>query len=89
MRKIRQTIQIGKLALNDGQIDWLPRNPRQWTKDDIRRMVKSLDEDPDFMEDRPPLVTPQEDGDFCVFAGNERTEAEKKRGKREEVEVIV
>jgi hypothetical protein len=89
MRKIKQSIPIGKLALNNGQIDWLPRNPRQWTKDDIRRMVKSLDEDPDFMEDRPPLVTPQDDGDFCVFAGNERTEAEKKRGKRKEIEVIV
>lgn len=89
MRKIRQSIPIGKLALNEGQIDWLPRNPRQWTKDDIERMIKSLDEDPDFMEDRPPLVTPQEDGGFCVFAGNERTEAEKKRKKRQEIECVV
>lgn len=89
MRKIKQSIPIGKLALNEGQIDWLPRNPRQWTKDDIERMIKSLDEDPDFMEDRPPLVTPQEDGGFCVFAGNERTEAEKKRKKRQEIECVV
>ena len=89
MRKIKQSIPVGKLALNEGQIGWLPRNPRQWTKEDIERMIKSLDEDPDFMEDRPPLVTPQEDGGFCVFAGNERTEAEKKRRKRKEIEVIV
>ena len=89
MRKIKQSIPVGKLALNEGQIDWLPRNPRQWTKDDIERMVKSLDEDPDFMEDRPPLVTPQENGRFCVFAGNERTDAEKKRSKRKEIDVIV
>lgn len=89
MRKIKESIPVGKLALNEGQIDWLPRNPRQWTKDDIERMIKSLDEDPDFMEDRPPLVTPQEDGGFCVFAGNERTEAEKKRRKRKEIEVVV
>lgn len=89
MRKIKQSIPVGKLALNEGQIGWLPRNPRQWTKDDIERMVKSLDEDPDFMEDRPPLVTPQEGDRFCVFAGNERTEAEKKRGKRKEIECVV
>ena len=37
-----------QLAINEGQLDWLPRNPREWTQEDIDRMVKSMEEDPDF-----------------------------------------
>lgn len=51
-------------------------------------MVRSLDEDPDFMEDRPPLVVPHE-GRFIVFAGNERTKAEKRRKARTELDCMV
>ena len=72
MQKEQKTIPLSKLMLNKGQIEWLPKNPRQWTKNQMALMIKSLDEDPDFMEDRPPLVVPlpeDERGRFIVFAG--------------------
>ena len=92
MQKERKTIPLSKLMLNKGQIDWLPKNPRQWTKDQMALMIKSLDEDPDFMEDRPPLVVPlpeDERGRFVVFAGNERTDGEKRRKAVKELACIV
>lgn len=88
MKKERRTIPLSKLSLNTGQIEWLPKNPRQWTQEQIDNMVRSLDEDPDFMEDRPPLVVPH-DGRFIVFAGNERTDAEKRRKARTELDCMV
>lgn len=88
MKKERKSIPLAKLSLNTGQVEWLPKNPRQWTQEQIDSMVRSLDEDPDFMEDRPPLVVPYE-GRFIVFAGNERTEAEKRRKARTELDCMV
>lgn len=92
MQKERKTISLGKLMLNKGQIDWLPKNPRQWTKDQMALMIKSLDEDPDFMEDRPPLVVPLEGEErerYVVFAGNERTDGEKRRKAVKALDCIV
>lgn len=75
MKKERTTIELHRLKLNEGQLDWLPRNPRQWTKDALSLIVKSIKEDPDFLEDRPALVVPLDGtGDFVVFAGNFRCE---------------
>ena len=75
MKKERTTIELRRLKLNEGQLEWLPRNPRQWTKDALSLIVKSIKEDPDFLEDRPALVGPLDGtGDFVVFAGNFRCE---------------
>ena len=60
---------------NEGQLGWLPTNPRQWTKSDIDLTAKSLTNDPDFLEDRPLLVVPGPDSSFIVFAGNLRLTA--------------
>ena len=66
-------IPLDKLQLNEGQLDWLPRNPRSWTQTDIDRTKRSLEEDTDFMQDRPLLAVPgPEKGTFVVFAGNLR-----------------
>lgn len=32
MKKTRQNIALNSLEANTGQLDWLPKNPRQWTK---------------------------------------------------------
>ena len=77
MRKERTTIPVRSIQRNDGQIDWLPKNPRQWTKDDVERTAASIAEDPDFLEDRPLLVVPSGD-EYVVFAGNLRREGAKK-----------
>lgn len=69
-------IPLDKLQLNEGQLDWLPRNPRSWTQTDIDRTKRSLEEDTDFMQDRPLLAVPGPEKDtFIVFAGNLRLTA--------------
>ena len=81
-------IPLTKLLLNKGQISWLPKNPRKWTKSGLERMVASLNEDPDYLEDRPPMVVPYGDK-YVVFACNMRVEGEKQRGARSELSCIV
>lgn len=78
MNKARLTIATSKLVGNNGQLDWLPRNPRQWTLGDIKRTIASIAEDPDFLDDRPLLAVPAEKGKgerYIVFAGNLRLKA--------------
>ena len=78
MRKERTNLELRKIKRNDGQLEWLPRNPRQWTQTDIDNTARSIAEDEDFLEDRPLLVTPYGD-EFVVFAGNLRREGAKKQ----------
>lgn len=77
MKKTRQNIALKSLEANTGQLDWLPKNPRQWTKDDLSMTVESIREDEDFLEDRPLLVVGYGDK-FIVFAGNLRLTASRK-----------
>lgn len=73
MKKERVEIPLSGIEPNIGQLDWLPRNPRQWTQGDIDKTAASIREDPDFLEDRPLLVVPK-GRSFVVFAGNLRRE---------------
>lgn len=82
MKKERKLLRVADLQLNEGQLGWLPKNPRQWTQDDIDRTAKSIAEDEDFLEERPILVVPQGDK-FVVFAGNLRSEGAKKNKMKE------
>lgn len=75
-------VAVDRMRLNEGQLDWLPKNPRQWTQTDIDRMVKSIEEDPDFADVRPVLATPAEDGTLVVFAHNLLTKAAQVRGDK-------
>ena len=76
-----QEIDLSRIQMNEGQIDWLPRNPRQATKEDIEKTVKSIQEDEDFLEDRPVLLTPS-DTALVSFGGNLRSIAARKAGKK-------
>lgn len=64
-------IPIEKIELNTGQIEGLPANPRQWTRDDIDRIAASLKETPELFEMRPCIVYPHE-GKYVLLAGNLR-----------------
>lgn len=78
MRKTRIEVDLSLCDLNTGQLDWLPKNPRQWNRDALDRTVESLQEDPDWIEDRPLNIVPYEAGDslrYVVFCGNLRTSA--------------
>jgi hypothetical protein len=74
MKKQRIKAKVADLVLNEGQLGWLPTNPRQWTQKDIDLTKASLQNDPDFTEERPVLVV-ECDGKLLVFAGNLRTTA--------------
>lgn len=88
MRKERATLKVSAIVANEGQLPWLPANPRQWTQTDIDRTRNSILEDPDFLEDRPLLVVPLDEKRWLVFAGNLRREGAKS-GKVKEVPVII
>ena len=79
MKKDRLNLPTALLLPNLGQLEWLPKNPRQWTQDDIDRTAKSIREDEDFLEDRPLLVTPQ-GKKWIIFAGNLRRTAAAQAG---------
>mgnify|MGYP002516962753 CR=1 FL=1 len=81
MRKERKNIGIDRIQLNTGQLDWLPRNPRTWTQEDIDRTAASIEEDPDFLEERPILVVPF-GKEFVTFGGNLRHEGCAKLGRK-------
>lgn len=74
MKKERTIVKVSSLQNNEGQIQWLPKNPRQWTDADLKKTQESLKRDPDFLEDRPLLITPE----MVVFAGNLRLTAARK-----------
>ena len=88
MRKERDTLKVSQLETNNGQLGWLPKNPRQWTQTDIDRTKASIQEDTDFLEDRPLLVCPGLAGKYVVFGGNLRLTAARSL-KLKEVPVVV
>ena len=88
MRKERKSLKTVAILPNLGQIEWLPKNPRQWTREDVDRTVRSIAEDTDFLEDRPLLVVPKGGSKWIVFAGNLRHAAAKEMGL-EEVPCVV
>ena len=45
MRKERKALKVSALSQNNGQLSWLPKNPRQWTQTDIDRTASSIRED--------------------------------------------
>lgn len=67
-------IKLKDLELNTGQVDGLPRNPRQWSKGDVQRLAKSITETPELLEARPLIAIPCK-GRYVVLGGNLRLEA--------------
>ena len=87
MKKERKMIALRLIKPNNGQLAWLPKNPRKWDDADEERTRKSIVEDKDFLEDRPLLVVPMDEV-FVVFAGNLRREGSIK-AKLTEVPCVV
>lgn len=75
-------IKISQLHINKGQIPGLPSNPRQWTKEDVSRLKKSINETPELLEARGAIVYPY-DGRYIVLGGNMRFSAVKALGWKE------
>lgn len=74
-------IKISRLHINKGQIPGLPSNPRQWTKDEMERLKKSITETPELLEARGAIVYPW-GGEYIVLGGNMRLSAAKELGRK-------
>lgn len=70
----RQKIKLGKLKQNTGQLDGIPKNPRQWTQLDVEKLAKSIEETPELLEMRPIIAVPKDER-FVIVGGNLRFSA--------------
>ena len=75
-------LPISKLVNNTGQIEGLPANPRTINKDDYQKLLKSLQDDPDFLNHKP-LHVYEHDGKYIVLGGNQRLKALKELGHKD------
>jgi hypothetical protein len=67
---------IKDLEVNRGQIEGLPTNPRQWSKDDVMKLANSLVQTPELFEMRPCIVYPF-GKKYIILGGNMRFQASK------------
>lgn len=75
-------IPINKLRNNTGQLDGIPANPRSISIDDYNKLIKSLKDDPEYLNHE--LLHVIEHGDtYVVLNGNQRLRALKELGYKE------
>lgn len=72
-------LKLSKLEANKGQIDGLPKNPRIIKDDKFKKLVKSIEDNPEMTSLREILVYPCEDK-YVVIGGNMRLKALKELG---------
>ena len=75
MKTPYQMLPIGKLELNTGQLQGLPKNPRYIRGDEFDKLKRSIEQSPEFLEARMLLVYPLDNGNFVTIAGNMRLRA--------------
>ena len=68
-----------RLPIEDLILD--EQNPRTITEKQMQKLVKSIKEDPGFLEARPVLVN-KLDGKYYVYGGNQRVRAAKLLGHK-------
>lgn len=78
----QQIIKLSKIVENKGQIEGLPRNPRQIKDEKYKLLKKSIEDDPEMLELRELLVYPH-NGKFVVIGGNMRLKALRELGVTE------
>lgn len=78
----QRRISVAKLKSNSGQIEGVPANPREWTKEDVSKLAKSIEQTPELLEARGIIVYPH-NGDYIVMGGNMRLAAIKQLGLKD------
>lgn len=78
----KKNIQIELIETNKGQIEGVPANPRVIKDKKFKKLVKSIEENPEMLDLREILVYPQGDK-FIAIGGNMRLEAVKKLGYKD------
>lgn len=81
-------VPLARLALNEGQIEGLPANPRQWTREDITKIAASLKETPELFELRPIIAVPFKDMNV-ILAGSLRFCGAKENGDKDAPAIIL
>ena len=69
-----QKLKISQLVNNTGQIEGVPANPRTIDKLDYQKLLKSLQDDPEYLEHEMPHVIAHGDK-YVVLNGNQRLRA--------------
>lgn len=77
-----RSINIESLEQNIGQVDGLPGNPRQWTRTDLDKLKRSIEETPELLEARGLIVYPYDD-QYIVIGGNMRLAALREMGAKD------
>lgn len=77
------------LEQNDGQIEGLPRNPREWTREDFENLKKSIVETPELTAARGCIVYPRKDAEKLVALGGNMRLAAVKELKKKTIPVAV
>ena len=67
-------LEIGLIEPNDGQVPGLPANPRDISAKALRRLKKSIKDDPEMLELREIVVYPH-GGRYVAICGNQRFRA--------------
>lgn len=73
--KKHQRISLERLELNDGQLSGLPKNPRFIRDTKFDALVESIRQSPEFLDARPLVVYPLNNGNYIVLCGNMRLRA--------------
>lgn len=71
-----QRIEIKLIDKNNGQIEGVPKNPRQWRKGEVEKLARSIEQTPELFDLRPIIVYDNVDG-YVAIGGNMRLEAAK------------
>ena len=82
-------LPVGLIVPNTGQIDGLPANPRTWTKDELERLKKSLQETPELMLARGVLAFPDVASENLAALGGNMRHAAAKSLKEKTVPTVV
>lgn len=77
-----QLVSISKLKNNTGQVEGLPKNPRVLKDDKFKKLVKSIQDDPEMLELRE-VIAYDNNGELVVIAGNMRLKACQEVGLKE------
>jgi len=74
-QKKHQKIALSRLELNDGQLSGLPKNPRFIRDSKFEALVESIRTSPEFLDARPLIVYPMDNGQYITLCGNMRLRA--------------
>lgn len=82
------SIPLAMLAQNDGQIEGLPANPRNWTDDKLDKLKRDLQQYPEMLNLRGLLVYAHAGG-YVTVGGNMRLHAMRELGFSEAPCIVI